>query len=187
MTHTHTDIDDIDLAQATVPRGAPPVKPGALPEGSMHWVDLERWVLRQLKDGPKTTRELKRLGGEAGWSEEQIGKVVATRWMDLPKWPGAAYYDPWTVYHPFDPDAVALGITHAIDGWLIAFLKSCNPVPSKDIQRAAAGAGFTDKQLGTAYRRCQVVAVKKGHGWYRQLTKAKLDEARHIINHGTGT
>lgn len=147
-----------------------------------NWHELEVFVLAQLEDGPKTTRQLKELGESAGWTADQIGKVIATRWMDLPRHPGQRHYDPWTIYHPFSPHVSRLGIGHGIDAWLVEWMSSRNgqAVASNDVRKAAESAGFTPEQLVTAYRRCGIVAQKMGHHWYRRLTAQQLGNIRRI-------
>lgn len=134
------------------------------------WGQLESLVLAALELGPKTTRQLKQLGIENGYTEEQVAKLYATRWMDLPRHPGKTRFDPWTVYHPASTAAKVLGISHAIDDWLVAYMTSAGrAVLSTQVAQAAREAGFTDAQLLTAYRRCQVVPFKTGKHWYRQV------------------
>lgn len=131
-------------------------------------------MLAALKPGPMTTKELKELGVKHGYTEDQIGKLIAPRWMDLPRHPGRTYYDPWTVYHPFDAHADRLGISHGIDRWLVAYLgDQGRPVASTKIEAAAEAAGFDVSVLKSAYRRCQAVATKNGKHWYRHIAKVQ--------------
>lgn len=142
-------------------------------EKKQDWAKLEKLVLDELEAGPKTTRQLKQLGMANGYTEEQVAKLYATRWMDLPRRPGKTRFDPWDVYHPLDPKAKQLGISHAIDDWLVAYMGAAKrAVMSSTVSRAAREAGFTDAELLTAYRRCQVVAFKTGKHWYRHRKAA---------------
>lgn len=139
-------------------------------EKTTHWAKLEKLVLEALEAGPKTTRDLKQLGMDHGYTEEQVAKLYATRWMDLPRQPGRTRFDPWTVYHPASPKAKQLGISHAIDDWLTAYMAAAGrPVMSSTISKAAREAGFSAAELLTAYRRCQVVAYKTGKHWFRTM------------------
>lgn len=132
------------------------------------WTALEALVLDALTDGPKTTRELKDMISPAGYTESQIGLVVSAQWMDLPRQPGKTMYEPWTVYHPRDPEAVALGIAHPIDDWLRTYMAATErAVLSTTVIAAAETAGYVSKDLASAYRRCGVTAFKKGKHWYR--------------------
>lgn len=147
------------------------------------WSALERFLLKQLEDGPKTTRLLKRLGDANGWSEDQVAKAIATRWLDLPRHPGQSHYDPWTVYHPMDPAAARLGISHAVDSWLVGYLEkkpNGSQVPSKDVLAAAMAAGFDEAQLSTAYRRLQIPAVKVGRGWVRVVYTENITSLKKL-------
>ena len=172
MTHTPNDISKTpaEALAAAREQGRAARAGGA----SQAWGQLEQLILEELSRGPKTTRELKQLGMDHGYTEEQVAKLYATRWMDLPRHPGANRYAPWTVYHPASTAAKVLGISHAIDDWLLAYMKAAGrPVMSTTINKAAYAAGFTEAQLLTAYRRCQVVAQKRGKHWYRLLAGAQ--------------
>ncbi|AEV52277.1 hypothetical protein [Nocardia phage NBR1] len=134
------------------------------------WGELERLVLEALEAGPKTTRQLKELGAAHGYTEDQMSKVVATRWMDLPRHPGATRYEPWTVFHPMDPNAKAAGVAHAIDSWLMAYMRNAGAAQrSTTVKAAALSMGFEAAELTTAYRRLQMDAFKRGTHWYRSM------------------
>lgn len=132
------------------------------------WTELETLVLSALAAGPKTTRELKDLASPAGYTENQISQLISAQWMDLPRLPGKTMYEPWTVFHPRDARASELGISRAVDDWLITYMAATDrAVLTIQVRTAAEAAGYTGKDLTTAYRRCGVTAFKKGKHWYR--------------------
>lgn len=134
------------------------------------WGELEKLVLEALEPAPMTTRQLKELGARHGYTEDQMAKVIATRWMDLPRHPGASRYDPWTVFHPLDPNAKAAGVAHAIDTWLMNYMLAAGKAQrSTTIKAAALSMGFEEAELTTAYRRLQMSAFKTGSNWYRSV------------------
>lgn len=136
------------------------------------WSRLEALILVELAQGPRTTRALKDAMESQGFRAEQIGKAVSTRWMDLPRHPGRTSFAPWTVYHPFSPDAARLGIAKAVDSWLLEWFRGNKgaAVRSTVVLREAEKAGFDAKALETAYRRLGIPARKDGSHWYRQLS-----------------
>ncbi|QUD15856.1 hypothetical protein [Nocardia phage KYD2] len=142
------------------------------------WGELEKLVLEALEARPMTTRELKELGARHGYTEDQMSKVVATRWMDLPRHPGASRYDPWTVFHPMDPAAKVAGVAHAIDSWLMGYMLAAGSAQrSTTIKAAALSMGFEEAELTTAYRRLQMSAFKTGSNWYRSVPQVITTKA----------
>lgn len=162
------------------------LKPNGRQAGDTKWADLEALILERLADGRATTRDLKQLGKTHGYTDDQVAKALSTRWMDLPRRPGREHFDPWSVYHPFDPLAAQLGVSHAIDTWLVDWFRTHQgtPVRSTIVASAAKAAGFESKALETAYRRLGITAKKDGSHWFRQLTVDKIVALDAVRNRG---
>lgn len=67
------------------------------------WADQEKFLLDQLKSGPKDTDQLRRAFEIAGLNPKHVSKMMGRGWMNLPRRAGAVKFAPHTVYHPDDP------------------------------------------------------------------------------------